>query len=127
MKGLSVALLLALAGCGAQVAGTTLPPAPKSPAQAVYEATGAYAGALSAAVAYRQLPACGSAGAPKLCADPAVVARLRAADMVAEATLHSAQVTVTSGASAGVQAEAVAAAQGAVASLTALTTAIGGK
>lgn len=124
---LLLALLPALAGCGAKVAGTALPPAPQSPAQAVYEATGAYAGALAAAVAYRQLPACGAVGAPVVCADPAVVAKLRAADTVAEATLHAAQVTVTTGASAGVQAEAVAAAQGAVASLTVLTTTLGVK
>lgn len=122
-----LALLPALAGCGAKIGGTALPPAPQSPAQAVYEATGAYAGALSAAVAYRRLPPCGAAGAPAVCADAAVVAKLRAADTVAEATLHAAQVTVTTGASAGVQAEAVAAAQGAVASLTALTATLGGK
>lgn len=119
--GLALFGLLVLGACAAPL---ITPPAPATPAQAVYEAAGAYAGALSIAVAYRNLPACGSTGATAVCSDPTVVAKLRAADTSAEAMLRAAEVVVsaTPALPVNVQQQAVLASQLAVQALTAITT-----
>lgn len=115
--------LLGLLVLGACASPLVTPPAPKSPAQAVYEAAGGYAAALSVAVAYRNLPACGSAGATVVCSDPKVLAKLRAADDSAEALLHGAETVVAAKPAQpmNVQQQAVIASQLAVQALTAIT------
>jgi len=105
-----------LAGC------TAPPPAPRDAAQAVYEAEAAYAAALSVAVQYRALPACGT-DAPAVCANPAVLAQLRQADATAWAALRTAQARVQAG---GNPATALAAAQTAVAAFATLAATFNG-
>lgn len=90
MKRLLTAAILAvamLAGCA-----TT----PQNPQQAVYAAHGTYTVALTAAVKYKQLPACTAPTAPALCSKPAVVAQLQKADDVAFTALSAAQRVVRS-------------------------------
>jgi ABC-type uncharacterized transport system auxiliary subunit len=67
---------------------------PESPAQKVFAATSAYNAALSAAVAYKKLPACGQTASPTLCSDKGVVATVQKADNVAFEALKSAQTVV---------------------------------
>ncbi|HUZ65189.1 MAG TPA: hypothetical protein VMU82_15895 [Acetobacteraceae bacterium] len=104
-----------LAGC------TAPPPAPRDAAQAVYEAEAAYAAALSVAVQYRALPACGT-DAPAVCANPAVLAQLRQADATAWAALRTAQTLVQAG---GDHPTSLAAAQTAVAAFATLIATFG--
>lgn len=83
-----IALALAmLAGCA-----TT----PQNPQQAVYAAHGTYTVALTAAVKYKQLPACGKPASPPLCSKPEVVGQLQKADDAAYAALNVAQRVVRS-------------------------------
>lgn len=69
---------------------------PQNPAQAVYAAHGTYTVALTAAVKYKQLPACTLPAAPPLCAKPEVVAQLQRADDAAYTALSTAQKLVRS-------------------------------
>lgn len=78
----SIVLALLISACAS---------APQTPAQSVYAVQGAYATALSAAVSYKQLPPCYKTGAPALCSDPDIVAKLQKADDVAYAALTAAQ------------------------------------
>ena len=64
---------------------------PQNPAQAVYAAHGTYTVALTAAVKYKQLPACDKPTSPLLCSKPEVVAQLQKADDVAFTALQTAQ------------------------------------
>lgn len=74
---------------------------PKTPQQGVYEVGAAYAAALKVAVAYEQLPVCGAplppnvmaftSSASVICASPAILARVRAADNAAYATWSAAE------------------------------------
>jgi len=89
---LVVAAGLALSGCATTGTSGTL-----TPAQSLYGAETAYSAALTLAVAYRQLPTCGHGVA--VCHDPAVVAKLVAADTAARAALAAAQAAVTADAS----------------------------
>lgn len=82
---------LSLSACGALE--TVVPPAPKTPQQAVFLAFGEYHIALKAAVAYESLPRCGERAA-KVCSDPDVVVNLRLAQISARATLDAAEATV---------------------------------
>lgn len=85
MKRLIAGAILAiamLAGCAST---------PQNPAQAVYAAHGTYTVALTAAVKYKQLPACTQPAAPLLCAKPEVVRQLQQADDVAYTALSTAQ------------------------------------
>ena len=94
---------------------------PQTPAQGVYAVQGAYASALTIAVAYKQLPPCGLPTSPKLCSNASVVTKLQAADNAAYAALSAAQVTVaTPGAGLNAQ-TAIVAAEQAVQALTAIT------
>lgn len=62
----------------------------------MYAAHGTYTVALTAAVKYKQLPACTAPAAPPLCAKPEVVAQLQRADDVAYSALSAAQKIVRS-------------------------------
>ena len=94
------ATLMALGGCVAGVrAGTTA-----GNAQLVYQAESDYAVALQTAVAYRQLPRCGTG----LCHSDAVVLELQTADAAASRALKTAQYAVQHGvASPGTITEAI--------------------
>lgn len=103
-------------------------PAPKDPAQAVYELDTGYAAALAVAVQYVQLPKCGSADASVVCSDPAVVAKLRAADAVAAPALAAADAAVQApGFGTDAVATVVAAATAAVQAFIAITATLGVK
>jgi len=100
---------------------------PQTPAQDVYAIQGDYAAALSVAVAYKQLPACGQPTSPVLCSDKAVVAKLQAADDAAYAALTAAQNIVrTPGAGLNAQ-TAITAANQAVQALITITSTLGVK
>lgn len=71
----------------------------QSPAATLAQATNGYNAAAQTFVAYKMLAPCGSALATKLCSDPAVVARLKAADQVAYDALVAAEKSVRAGAS----------------------------
>ena len=111
---LALVLFVALSGCA--TIGAT-------PAQKVFAATQAYDVALTAAVAYKRLPAC-KAGASPVCSDPQVVKTLQTADNVAAESLKSAQDVVRGGVGANPSSLAVAAtwAQEAVNAFTRITT-----
>ena len=76
--------LTIVAGCTTVGGGST------TPAQAVYAAEGAYAAALTVAVAYGKLPRCGAAS-PTLCSQQKVVDQIKLADAVAHTAIFSAQ------------------------------------
>ena len=96
--------------------------APQTPAQAVYATQGAYASALTIAVAYKQLPDCARPPTPKLCSDRATVVKLQEADDKAYAALQAAQ-TLVRNPNAGFNLQtAIAAANAAVGLLTQITT-----
>lgn len=83
MKRILVSCLLAvIAGC-ATTGGT--------PQRSIYQIKSEYQVALAAAVAYKALPACGAAGAPLVCADPTIVAKLQQADSVAGPAIQAAE------------------------------------
>ena len=67
---------------------------PETPAAKVFAATSAYNVALSAAVTYKNLPACGQPASLTLCSDKGVVATIQKADNVAFEALKSAQTVV---------------------------------
>lgn len=116
---IALTLALALVGCGTTVA------TPDTPAQAVYAAKSAYATALTAAVAYKRLPAC-SATRPVPCSHPDLVAQLQKADNVAAASLDAAEAAArTPLVSATATGRAVQAAQAALAAMTSLVANLG--
>lgn len=105
---------LSLSGC-AGLLNDVVPPAPKTPQQAVFLAFGEYHIALKAVVAYESLPRCAPGGA-KVCSDPDIVANLRLAQVAARATLDAAEATVRNDKfGQDILASAVAAAENAVA------------
>lgn len=79
---LFLAPLIILAACAVQT---------KTPQQAVFQIESEYQIALTAAVTYKNLPQCGTAGAPLVCSDPNVVAKLKTADAAASAAIFAAQ------------------------------------
>lgn len=111
-KLLAVFVLTLVAGCAGSLTPTT-------PAQSVFAAKATYAGALIVAVQYKALPAC-----PKvvICSDPAIVAKLQAADNIAAPALNSAEAAARNP-DFGQNAlqTAVIAAQNAVTALTSIT------
>jgi hypothetical protein len=123
MKRLFLSLALAvglLAGCAGGPIGQT-------PAQAVFAAKGTYNTALSAAVAYKRLPAC-SAVVKQPCSDKAVLAQLQKADNVAAAALDSAESAVrTPGFGKDAAQSAITAANAAVQALASITATLGVK
>jgi hypothetical protein len=86
--------MLLLSGC---VAGVK-PGTAAGNAQVVYQAESDYSAALAVAVAYRNLPVCGTG--PVLCHEDKVVRDLQASDAAASAALKTAQSAVQSGAAA---------------------------
>jgi hypothetical protein len=79
-------LFMALGAC------TSLtPPAPKTPAQAVFELKSAEGAALVIAAKYDALPPCGTPTSPVLCSDPKLVAKIRADDAVAAKAIDAAE------------------------------------
>lgn len=86
-----------LAACAVLAACATV--APKTPAQTVFAIEGDYAAAVTLAVQYKALPACGG-GAPVLCSDRATVARIQKADDVTWDAIVAAETAVRTGASA---------------------------
>jgi hypothetical protein len=113
---LTLAAALA-AGC-ASTSSTT-------PAQVVFATKGAYATALTAAVAYESLRRCAPA-VPKPCSDPDLVAQIRKADNVAAAALEAAEAAVrTPAIGTTARDRAIQAAQAALAAFSALVTSLG--
>ena len=110
MIALPVLAAFALAGC------KTLP---DTPAQTVYALEGSYAAALSVAVAYRNLPLCGTG--PVLCHDPETLAKINAAVAVVNTDIDAAETAARSGASADRVAAATNLAVAALEQLQALT------
>lgn len=102
-------LLVLLSGC-------SMTPAPGriTPATGLYATEGSYAAVLALAVAYRDLPVCRAAG-QIACHDPAVVLRIRAANIKAYAVMRGAETLLAAHGSPGAVAAAVTAADAAVA------------
>lgn len=137
----SLLLAVALAACAATTTTavppgttavttttTTAVPAGTTNAQAeqiVFTAKSTYRGVLIAAVAYKNLHACG-AGVAQPCSDPAIVAQLQKADTVAAGALDAAEAIVRTP-SAGTTARdmAIQTANSALAALSALVTSVG--
>lgn len=117
MKRIAVLLLsLALTACA-----TTPDTSTTTPAQAVFQVKSSLNAALTVAVAYRNLPACGAPTSPPLCSKPETVEKVRQAANSAAAALTAAENTVRSP-GAGVNPQtAVVAAQQALLALTAIT------
>lgn len=117
MKHLILASCVALAACG------SVPPAPKTPAQAVYELTAAYAGALTVAVAYDRLPPCPAAS--PVCSTVANKAAIKAAVDRADPLVTSAQtIARATSPDATALANALTAAVAAVGQLSTITIAL---
>lgn len=102
-------LLLIMAACAVT---------PKTPAQSIYLIESNFRAALVVAVAYKELPKCGTA-LVKLCSDQAIVKKLQTTYDVANASLLAAQIAVRS--SGGNAERAITAAQQAVIALTTIT------
>lgn len=120
MKHLILALALAVAGCASTSGGTSA-----NAERTVFAAKSAYATALTAAVAYRRLPACAS---PRVlpCHEPAVLTQIQKADTTAAAALDAAETAVrTPQIGTTARERAVSAANAALASLSALLSSIG--
>ena len=110
MKTFVALLAFTLLSACASVTGQT-------PAQTVFAAKQSYAVALTAAVAYKHLPACPTPA--KVCSDPKVVAQLQKIDDASAALLDGAEVTVRAG--GGNVQMAISAATQAVAAFTSIT------
>lgn len=130
MKYLNILILtvVALAGCGA-VGGGTSPPggtvAGVSAERAVFATKTAYEAALTAAVAYKNLPVCATPAKPP-CSNPAIVTQLRKADNVAAGALDAAEAAVrTPSIGTTARDQAVNAANAALAALQAVLTTTG--
>lgn len=116
---------IALVGCASNEPDTG-PSVSITPEQAVFALKSSYAVALTAAVAYKRLPSCGTppVGVPP-CSDPAVVKKLQQADDIASSALNGAEAIVrTPSASLADKSKALQAAQTAITVLTALTNAL---
>jgi hypothetical protein len=108
-------------GCSVAPTGTTL-----TPQQSVFEAKAAYEVALTAAVAYKKLPACTASQPP--CSTASVVAQLQKAQPVARLALDAAQDAVTTpGFGTDIVASAVGAGQAALKAFVAITSTLPAK
>lgn len=111
MKKLLIVAALLLSACAT----------PQSPQQAVFQAKSSYEVALTAAVAYRRLPAC-AVPVRQPCSDKAVVAQVQRADKVAFDALGAAESAVrTPGFGDSVISSAVTAAQAALNAFVSIT------
>lgn len=80
----AIATALALMSC-------TTPPAPQSPAQAVFELKASEGAALAFALQYKALPSCAVPVHPILCSDAAVVAKIQEQDKAAAFAIDEAE------------------------------------
>lgn len=120
MKRFIIAAALLLSACG-----TTLPPTPQTPAQAVYLAEGNFTAALSVATKYKALPDCAAPAAPVLCSKASVVSDVQKTANTAWALLQAAQATVTDPNFKGSMTDqAVVSAQNAVGALQTITSSL---
>lgn len=116
-----MAVLFALGGCASGLS------AGGSPAQILFQAKSDYAGALTAAVAYKRLPPCSAAGRV-ICSDPTMVAQLQKADTVAATALDAAESVMRApGFGVNVLDSAVAAATAALQAFLTVVSALGVK
>lgn len=116
----ALASLLGFSACSTDPKTTTA----QTPAQTVYEAKSGYLVALSAAVAYKRLPACGANPPP--CSRPAVVAQLQKADDVAAGALNAAETAArTPGLSDSTVSASAVAAKAALEAFTSITLSLG--
>ena len=123
MKILASAIILSLASCGAP--SITAPPAPKTPAQVVFEVKASEGAALAIFIRYKALPSCAPANHPPICSDAALVAKVQQADVVAAKAIDTAETAVrTPGFGADTISTLLASAQAAVGYLTSSTQAL---
>lgn len=117
------ALLLSaflLLGCGGQ--NSVVLPAPKTPAQSVFELKTVYASALSVAARYRALPDCAAPMHPPLCSDMAIIQKIRDVDAISGPILDTAEKVVrTPGFGADAVQSIITAATNALAAFTQIT------
>lgn len=122
MRTLLLIAVLALVGCETVQAPTTTAAAPNA-AVTVYAAKGAYEVALTAAVAYAELPRCKPDAKLSVCSSQPVVDQLVRSRNVARDALASAESAVrTPGFGVDVLTTAAASAEAAVKALTTITT-----
>jgi hypothetical protein len=115
-----ITLCIAAAGFLAGCSSLGLP-TPKTPKQAVYAADAGFLAAVTVADNYKNLPSCGATASP-ICADQAVVAKIRLSANAADATLKAAEATVQDPHFAGSASDAaIVAATNAVAAFVAVT------
>jgi hypothetical protein len=121
MKRLAViALAASLAACSTPA----IPPAPTTPAQAVYELTATYQGALTVALTYDRLPTC-AVGVPPACAMQANRTAIKhAVDRADPLVLAAQTIARATSPDASALSNALSAAGAAVGQLTAITTAL---
>lgn len=119
MKTLALILALSIGGCSS----LTAPPAPKSPAQVVFETKAAEGAALAIFIQYKALPSCSTPVHPPLCSDAALVTKVQQADVVAAKAIDTAETAVrTPGFGTDTIATMLTAAQAAVSVLVSTTT-----
>ena len=83
---------LILVGAAVLLAACSVLPAPRSPAETLYDLRAAYdAAVLAPAASYAQLPTCGAAGAGVVCSEPAALAEIRQADKAVLTALDTAE------------------------------------
>lgn len=82
--------LLAIATAVALISCTT-PPAPQSPAQAVFALKASEGAALAFALQYKALPPCAAPVHPVICSDTAVVAKIQEQDKAASFAIDEAE------------------------------------
>ncbi len=116
----TLALIFILASCSAPI--VTPPPAPKTPAQVVFETKAAEGAALAIFIRYKALPSCSVPMPPTLCANAGVVTKVQQADVIAAKAIDTAETAVrTPGFGTSILASLAAAAQAAVSVLTSST------
>lgn len=133
MRRLLFVVPLLLAGCGSTILGVSIPPTPRNPDQALFEAHTVYVAALKLTTAYGDLGIC-HYPAVQPCADPNVVIMANTLSRGTDAALKAASPIVvawtvaTSNASLRAKADAaVAAAVQTLASLKQFAATLGGK
>lgn len=118
---LTIALTVGLASCN----GVQTPPAPKTPAQTVFELKAGEGVALAIFVKYKALPSCALPAHPVLCSDPAIVAKVQGIDAIAARSIDTAETAVrTPGFGTDTLQSLVAGAQAAVSLLTSATSSL---
>lgn len=82
----SLIALALLAGCTQNVK-------PQTPRESLALAEGTYNAAVAVAIQYKALPPCGG-GVTKVCSDPAMLAKLKAADKLVQESFDAAEKTI---------------------------------